>query len=166
MNRKNVLAICGSTRKNSVNHSLRNAIAELAAKDLEIILYDGIAILPQFNPDEDGEEVAIEVVDFRKKLDQADGILICTPEYAHGVPGSLKNAIDWTVSSSNFPQKPTMLITASTGGKYGHAALLETLITIDAKNVESLQMVIEFAKTKISMDGRLPMRQHLGILSS
>jgi chromate reductase len=153
MIKKNVLAICGSTRKKSINHSLIKAITDLSTQELHITLFDGIANLPQFNPDDDGENVAAEVTGFRKQLDHADGILICTPEYAHGVPGSLKNAIDWTVSSSNFPQKPTMLITASTGGKYGHSALMETLKMIDAKNVENLQMVIEFAQTKISMDG-------------
>ncbi len=73
------------------------------------------------------------MANFREQLDDAEGIIICTPEYAHGVPGALKNAIDWTISSSNFPHKPTLLITASTDGKYGHAALLETLTAIEAK---------------------------------
>ncbi|MDB5020818.1 MAG: NADPH-dependent reductase [Pedobacter sp.] len=155
MYKKNVIAICGSTRHNSINHSLINAISHISVQDLNISVYSKIGNLPQFNPDDDDENVAKEVTDFRRQLDQADGILICTPEYAHGVPGSLKNAIDWTVSSSNFTQKPTMLVTASTDGKYGHAALLETLKAIDAKNVDSLQMVIEFAKTKVSLDGRI-----------
>jgi NAD(P)H-dependent FMN reductase len=92
---------------------------------------------------------------FRQQLSAAEGIIICTPEYARGVPGCLKNAIDWTVSSSQFPNKPTMLITASTDGTYGHHALLQTLTAIEAKGVEHLQMVIQFAKTKISMDGRI-----------
>ena len=65
----------------------------------------------------------------------ADGVIICTPEYAHGVPGSLKNAIDWTVGTGEFSGKPTMLITASTDGKNGHKALLETLKVIEAKNI-------------------------------
>lgn len=155
MNKKNVLAICGSTRQNSINHSLISAISQLADKDLNITIFNKIGILPQFNPDNDDERVYKEVSMFRTQLDQADGILICTPEYAHGVPGSLKNALDWTVSSSNFSQKPTMLITASTDGKYGHASLLETLKTIDARNVENLQMCIDFAKTKISMVGKI-----------
>ncbi len=84
-----------------------------------------------------------------------DGIIICTPEYAHGVPGALKNAIDWTISSSQFPNQPTMLITASTGGHYGHQALMETLKAIEAKNIDNLQMVIPFVKTKINMDNKI-----------
>ncbi len=152
MQKKKVVAICGSTRQHSSNHSLIKAIADISAAHLDITVFTGIALLPQFNPDNDGERVATEVAAFRQLLDRADGILICTPEYAHGVPGSLKNAIDWTVSSSQFPQKPTLLITASTDGSFGHKALLETLKAVDAKNIDNLQMVIPFVKTKISMD--------------
>ena len=155
MQRKKVLAISGSTRVNSINHSLINAIALLAEHELEIKTFDSIAKLPQFNPDDDGETVAPVVADFRQQLDEAAGVLICTPEYAHGVPGSLKNAIDWTISSSQFPHKPTMLITASTGGEYGHRALIETLKAIEAKNIDELQMIIPFAKTKISMHNEI-----------
>lgn len=151
MNKKKVVAISGSTREKSINRSLIGAIAILAEEVIDIIIYEGIGSLPQFNPDHDGELVAAEVSDFRQLLDHADGILICTPEYAHGVPGSLKNAIDWTISSSQFPHKPTALITASTGGHHGHRALMETLKIIEAKNIDNLQMVIPFAKTKISM---------------
>ncbi len=155
MSKKKVLAILGSTRQNSTNHSLIKAIADLSAESLDITVFDGIANLPQFNPDNDGESIASEVADFRQQLNNAEGILICTPEYAHGVPGTLKNAIDWTISSSEFPHKPTMLITASTDGSYGHKALMETLKAIEAKNVDNLQMVILFAKTKISIDKKI-----------
>jgi len=155
MIRKKVWAISGSTRQQSTNDNLIKAIADLSAETLDITVYKAIAQLPQFNPDEDTEDVAAEVTEFRNLLDVADGIIICTPEYAHGVPGTLKNAIDWTISSSNFPHKPTMLITASTDGKYGHAALLETLKVIEAKNVIKLQLVIPFIKTKVSTDGKI-----------
>ncbi len=120
MNNKKVIAICGSTRQNSTNHSLIKAIVDLSAESLDITIYNAIANLPQFNPDNDGENVADEVADFRQQVNNADGVIICTPEYAHGVPGTLKNAIDWTISSSQFPHKPTMLITASTDGSFGH----------------------------------------------
>ena len=72
--------------------------------------------------------------------------------YAHGVPGSLKNAIDWTVGTSEFSNKPTLLITASTDGKYVHHALLKTLRVIEAKNIDELQLLISFAQTKIDID--------------
>ncbi|GGA98240.1 NADPH-dependent FMN reductase [Puia dinghuensis] len=96
-----------------------------------------------------------EVVDFRRRLEAAAGVVICTPEYAHGVPGSLKNAIDWTVATCEFSHKPTVLITASTDGQYGHKALLETLRVIEAENIDRLQLLIPFARTKINGEGRI-----------
>ena len=147
------MAISGSTRKNSVNDNLIKAITELSAATMEIIVFHGIEKIPHFNPDNDDENVPEEVRRFRKQLDASAGVLICTPEYAHGVPGTLKNAIDWTVSSSNFPHKPTLLITAATDGSFGHKALMETLKAIQAKNIENLQLVIPFVKTKVSRDG-------------
>ena len=116
----------------------------------------GLMDIPAFNPDDDGDDPPAVVTDFRNQLKKADGILICTPEYAMGVPGSLKNAIDWTVSSMEFSHKPVALITASLSGLKGHAALLETLHVIEAKItadtglIISFAKVISFAKTKIS----------------
>ena len=154
-NKKKILAILGSTRKNSTNHRLINAIKELSIDIFDIQLYNSISSLPQFNPDETKDEVLENVFQFRRLLNEADGVIICAPEYAHGVPGSLKNAIDWTVGTSEFSNKPTLLITASTDGKYGHHALLETLRVIEAKNIDELQLLISFAQTKIDIDSKI-----------
>src|SRR6185312_1861275 len=153
--RKKILAICGSTRINSTNHRLIKAIAQLSKDIFDIELYDRLTQLPQFNPDDDNENVSKEVLGFRQLLKKADGEIVCTPEYAHGVPGSLKNAIDWTVGTSEFSQKPTMLITASTDGKYGHQSLLETLHVIEAKNIHNLQLLISFASTKVNKENKI-----------
>lgn len=152
---KNIVAISGSTRKNSTNYLLIKAIGELSNDIFEITMFEDLLYLPAFNPEESFENTPAKVLDFRTLLQIADGILICTPEYAHGVPGILKNAIDWTVSSAEFSNKPTVLITASTDGKYGHASLLETLKVIEAKNIEDLQLLIPFAKTKINGEGKI-----------
>ena len=160
-NRKKILAILGSTRQNSTNHRLIKAISEMSKDIFDIQLYNGLSLLPYFNPDDDGERVSREVTLFRQLLGNADGVIICTPEYAHGVPGVLKNAIDWTVGSGDFSHKPTLLITASTDGKYGHQALLETLRVIEAKNIDALQLLISFASTKINSDNRIIDRQTL-----
>ena len=147
---KKILAISGSTRHNSTNSNYIKAIAALSEGEFNITLFEGIGGLPHFNPDDNNDAVAPEVADFRSLLAAADAVLICTPEYAHGVPGSLKNAIDWTVSSNGFYHKPTALITASTDGSFGHRALLETLKVIEAKDIEKNHLVISFAKTKIN----------------
>ena len=148
--KKNIVAISGSTRNNSTNYFLIKAIEELSKAIFSITIFEGIAALPHFNPDNNNENIAVEVIAFRQLLTNADAIIICTPEYAHGVPGTLKNAIDWTVSTNEFSQKPTALITASTDGKYAHGALMETLKVIEAKDVAQNQLLIPFAKTKIN----------------
>src|SRR6476660_2949404 len=98
MNIKKVLAISGSTRSFSTNRQYIEAFANLAKDMMEIEVYGSIADLPAFNPDLDNDNVPSAVSVFRKKIREVDGVLICTPEYAMGIPGSLKNAIDWTVS--------------------------------------------------------------------
>lgn len=153
--RKKILAISGSTRESSTNHRLINAISEISKEIFDIQLYKGIAFLPHFNPDNDQENVDKEITHFRELLKVSDGVIICTPEYAHGVPGTLKNAIDWTVGTNDFFHKPTLLITASTDGKYGHHALLETLRVIEAENIDELQLLISFAATKITHETKI-----------
>jgi NAD(P)H-dependent FMN reductase len=152
---KNLLAINGSTRAASTNLNLLHAIQEMAAGQFVITIYDGLMQLPHFNPDDDVEPANEQVAAFRSQLREADGILICTPEYAMGVPGTLKNAIDWTVSSCEFSHKPTALITASSVGAKGHASLLETLKIIEAVIADDTQLLIPHAKTKISAAGKI-----------
>lgn len=153
-NKKTVLAISGSTRADSTNSKLITAFADLAP-ELKIDIYEGLDDLPHFNPDLDGENVSEKVTDFRNRIRSSDGILICTPEYAMGVPGTLKNAIDWTVSSADFSQKPVALITASTSGEKAHDSLLETLKVIEAEVADSTQLLISYARSKISKDGKI-----------
>jgi len=150
-----ILAISGSIRQGSSNHLLIEAIAKLFESKLEITLFESLSELPHFSPDFNDDNTPTQVTAFRQQLCNADGVLICTPEYAHGVPGSLKNAIDWTVASAEFSHKPTVLITASTDGRFGHQALLETLKVIEAENIESLQLLIQFVRTKIGADKQI-----------
>ena len=147
---KKIFAICGSTRQNSINLELLKIIAALEKETVELQIFTQIDYLPHYNPDIDNsEKTPIFVTDFRRKLKEADGILICTPEYAMGVPGTLKNALDWTVSSMEFSQKPTALITSSTSGEKGHQSLLETLKVIEAKIDNKTSLLISTPKTKI-----------------
>lgn len=150
--KKRIFAILGSTRERSTNLNLIHAIADLALDRFEVTIYRGLMELPQFNPDNDNEKAGEQVADLRRQLREADGVLICTPEYAMGVPGTLKNAIDWTVSSADFYRKPTALITASSVGEKGHASLWETLKVIDANITDETQLLISQAKLKVSND--------------
>ena len=159
--KKKITAICGSTRTSSTNLSLIKAIVALTADQFDVTIFEGLAEIPHFNPDLDNEHPPKQVSEFRELLQKADGILICTPEYAMGVPGSLKNAIDWTVSSCEFSHKPTALITASSLGKMGHASLMETLKIIEAGITEKTQLLIPFAKAKINTKDEITDEQTL-----
>lgn len=152
---KKILALCGGTRKMSLNLSLIHAIADITVADFQLTIFHDIANIPHFNPDLDNETPPRQVLNFREQLREADGILICTPEYAMGVPGSLKNAIDWTVSSCEFSHKPMALITASSLGKKGHASLLETLKIIESNITDDTQLIIPYIKTKVSSDNKI-----------
>jgi NAD(P)H-dependent FMN reductase len=148
-NRIKVLAVSGSTRQQSTNLNLIRAIDNLFTEKLQIELFEGIGAIPHFNPDLDTDSPPQEVVHWRNKVRAAQGVLICTPEYAMGVPGSLKNAIDWTVSSMEFSHRPVALITASLNGEKGHASLMETLKIIESTMAPGCDLVIPFAKTKV-----------------
>ncbi len=152
---KKILAISGSTRQSSTNLNLINAIIELSKDAIDIKVFQGLSDIPHFNPDLDNETPPSSVASFRKQLKEADGILICTPEYAMGVPGTLKNAIDWTVSSCEFSHKPVALITASSVGEKGHTSLLETLKIIESNIPDSSQLLISYVQTKVSKDGKI-----------
>ena len=155
MTRKKIIVICGSTRADSVNLHLIQAIGDIANAQFEINIFKELAGIPHFNPDLDTDSPPAEVTQFREQLKAADGILICTPEYAMGVPGTLKNAIDWTVSSMEFSHKPVALITASSSGHKAHASLMETLKVIESEMTPATSLLISFIKTKISQDGKI-----------
>ncbi|MEP6673539.1 MAG: NADPH-dependent FMN reductase [Ferruginibacter sp.] len=153
--RKKILAICGSTRSNSTNLQLIKAIAEIAAADIDIEIYSDLSFLPHFNPDLDNEAVPDSVKIFRSKIENVDGILICTPEYVFSLPGSLKNAIEWMVSTTLFSGKPVALITASGLGEKAHESLLLIMKTVEAKFTEQTQLHISGARTKVNMKNKI-----------
>jgi chromate reductase len=148
-----VLAISGSLRKKSSNASLMKAIIRIAPENMKFIIYGGLGDLPHFNPDIDVDEGPAQVRGFRIQLKDADGVLICTPEYGNGVPGVLKNALDWLVSSGEFMNKPTAVISASPtpmGGDKAHASLLLTLKMINAEIVERGTLIIPHITLKLN----------------
>ncbi len=126
-----VLAISGSLRTGSSNATLLRAAAELAPAGMSIEVWDGLGGLPHFNPDLDEGDAPASVRDFRRLLASADAVILSSPEYAHGMPGSLKNALDWLVSDGTLVGKPVLIITtAPTRGEFAHAQLVEVLTTM------------------------------------
>lgn len=130
-----ILAISGSLRAKSSSTSLVEAARLLAPPGVTVTVYDGLGSLPHFNPDLDAEGSVppAEVGQLRTQIGEADALIISTPEYAHGVPGSLKNALDWLVSSFEFPGIPIALINPSHESFHANDSLKEILTTMSAR---------------------------------
>lgn len=131
-----LLALSGSLRAVSSNTAALLAAARLAPAGVEVVLYERLGELPLFNPDLDTEAPPAVVVALRREIERCDGVLICSPEYAHGVAGAMKNLLDWLVSSLEFPAKPVALINASPRAVHSQAQLREILTTMSARLVE------------------------------
>lgn len=150
MTNKNIFAVSGSLRAGSSNHTILEYLSKMVPQDIHYAIYDGLSSIPAFDPGLDNDDPPASVADLRKKISEADAVIICTPEYAFGVPGALKNALDWTVSSGSFSGKPVALITASTGGENAHEAMIKILGALDAKMVSATTLMIPFVRTKIN----------------
>lgn len=139
-----VLGISGSLRERSSNTELLRAVASLAPTHVQIPLFTGLDQLPYFNPDLDGEGVTPprNVQTLRRYIDWADALLICSPEYAHGVPGVLKNALDWLVSFPDVLHKPVGLLNASPRATHAQASLAETLRTMSMTVVPGASIAV------------------------
>jgi chromate reductase, NAD(P)H dehydrogenase (quinone) len=125
-----ILAISGSLRSVSSNKALLGAAIALAPKGCAIVMYEGLGDLPHFNPDIEASNPP-PVMDFRTQLQRADGVIISSPEYAHGVPGVLKNALDWVVGTGEFVRKPVALLNASPRATHAQESLTEIISTMD-----------------------------------
>lgn len=145
-----IAAISGSLRLGSINSAVLRAATRLAPGDVTIILLDDVRTLPLFNPDLDNDTVAEPVLAFRRKLIAADGILIACPEYAHGVPGAMKNALDWVVASNELVNKPLALLNAAPRASIAQAALRETLTVMSAKLIDEASVTLPITTKNIT----------------
>jgi NAD(P)H-dependent FMN reductase len=148
-----VLAISGSLRAASSNTAVVRAAKLVAPGHVEVVVYTGLAILPPFNPDDDGESLPGPVADLRAQVAAADAILISSPEYAHGVPGVLKNALDWLVGGVEMVGKPVALVNASPRATIAQAQLAETLRTMQARVIGDASITLPLLGIKIDEFG-------------
>ena len=149
-----IMAISGSLRSLSVNTAVLRAASILAPEDVRITLYRNLGSIPVFNPDiEDTNPPA--VLDFRAQLSAADALMIASPEYAHGVTGVLKNALDWAVGSEEFDGKPVALINTSIRATHAYAALAETIATMGGKIVPGASLIVPLPSNTLDVDAIL-----------
>lgn len=144
-----ILAISGSLRAHSSNTEVLRACVLVAPPSISIRIYDGLGTLPHFNPDLDVEGAALPgpVENLRSEIRRADTLLISSPEYAHGVPGSLKNALDWLVSAPEMVFKPIGVLNTSSRSVHAYASLVETLRTMSTEIVSAASPLLSLARS-------------------
>ena len=149
-----ILAISGSLRAASSNASALQAMRLVAPAGIDVVLYTGLAALPPFNPDLDTDAPPEPVRALRREIGLCDGLLICSPEYAHGVPGMLKNALDWLVGSLEFAGTPVALIGIDEPRHSVHAPaqLREILSVMSARLVEPASITLDPVRPRRDMD--------------
>lgn len=151
-----IIAISGSLKSNSSNTNILKHLASVTPENVEIRILEGLDALPHFNPDEKREIDSVNT--FRQQLKLANGVIFSTPEYAFGVPGILKNALDWTVSSGELNEKPVAAISASplpSGGDKALASLLLTLTALGTNMSESDSLSIAGLRIKMNESGEI-----------
>ncbi len=151
MSNMNFLAISGSLRAQSVNSALLRATARMAPTGISIGIFQGLADLPLFNPDiEHTNPIAVEKL--KSEIMAADALIIASPEYAHGITGVLKNALDWLVSSEVFINKPIALFNAAPRAVHAYASLREIVTMMSAQVVEASCITLPMSEGKFDED--------------
>lgn len=152
MNQLRILCLSGSLRQASYNSALLNALAILAPAHLQIIVFDGIGQLPLFNPDRE-TEIIPAITTLKQQIQLADGVIIASPEYAHGISSVLKNALDWLVSDEGFPDMPVALLNASPRASHALAALREVITTMSANIIEAACIAVPLLGSGLDTQG-------------
>ena len=158
-----VLAISGSLRDASFNTALIRAAQRLAPAGLTIDRYDGLDAVPPFSEDIEPQPPA-SVVDLRERIAAADALLVATPEYNYGVPGVLKNALDWA-SRPSFPitswvsplaHKPVAIMGAAPTGMgtvRAQLQLRQLFLWTDSAVISKPEIIVTNAHEKLGQDG-------------
>lgn len=152
---KNILVINGSAGEATSNEKLLQHLGRLTSSFFRVRFAENLKSLPHFDPALSAENPPEKVVGFRKKIAEADGLLICTPEYVFSIPSGLKNLIEWCVATTIFSGKPVGLITASASGHKGHEELQLLMQTLGAKFIPETTLLISGIKAKVGEDGAL-----------
>jgi chromate reductase, NAD(P)H dehydrogenase (quinone) len=146
-----IFAISGSLRSGSLNSMLLRAAARLAPPGISVELYRDLGNLPLFNPDLETADPR-PVAALRQRIIASDAVLIASPEYARGVTGAIKNALDWMVGNESFVDKPVGLLNASPRATIAQAALRETLVTMSARIVTAACVTVPILGYELDED--------------
>jgi chromate reductase len=153
--KKNILVIVGSASENSTNEKLAELIAAQTSGYFNMTIFNQLKSLPHFDPQLSTDDPPKEIIAFRTEIENADGVIISSPEYVFSIPSGLKNAIEWCVATTIFSDKPLGIITASAAGKKGHEELQLIMQTLTAKFTPDTTLLIEGIKGKMNDKGEL-----------
>jgi chromate reductase len=153
-----ILLVSGSMRAGSSNVAVLRTAQAIAPTGVGAELYERLATLPHFNPDDDFDPLPPAVIEMRAGIAAADAVVFCTPEYAGAMPGSFKNLLDWTVGGGEIYGKAVAWINASghaapTGGSHAHDSLRIVLGYTGADIVEEACVRIPIARQMVGDDG-------------
>lgn len=151
MHKLTLLALCGSLRHASYNRCALQALKLLSGDTADINLHS-LGNLPLFNPDTENDNIP-SVEAFKSSLKEADGLIISSPEYAHGISGVMKNALDWLVSTEAFVNIPIMLINTSPRATHAQQMLTEVLVTMSGNIIEKSSVVMPLLGTNLDAAG-------------
>jgi len=152
---KEIFVINGSASDNSSNQKLIDNLVHLAKDFFSLTVFNDLKTLPHFDPQLSADNIPKRILEFRNSIENANGIIICTPEYVFSIPSGLKNAIEWCVSTTIFSDKPTGLITASANGIKGHEELQLIMKTLMANFTTDTTLLIQGIKGKINEQGHI-----------
>lgn len=140
-----IFAVSGSLRKVSTNTALVQRFAELAPDGCTVDFYNRLGDLPHFNPDDEIFSGGV-VADLIDRVRHADAFVVSTPEYAHGMPGVLKNCLDWLVGSDAFIDKPFSLLSACPRSQHAPASLTEVLKTMSGRHILEADVTVDLKR--------------------
>ena len=153
MEQLKVLALSGSLRRGSYNTAALEALMEIAPTNIQLVM-GNIKELPLFNPDLENSHIpALSAL--KSNLAEASGLIIASPEYAHGISGPMKNALDWLVSGVEFPYMPIMLINTSPRASHALEALKEVLVTMSGIIIDSACVSVPLLSSNLNKEGIL-----------
>jgi chromate reductase len=151
---KRLLTVSGSLRAGSSNSTLLEAASRLVPPDVVVCAFADLGAIPAFSPDleEDPSRAPEAVTNWRRALTDADAVLFSSPEYAHGIPGAFKNALDWVVGSGELVGKPVGVLSASASSQFAHPQIIEVLTTMSAAIIPEATIVIDLPRRGLDVD--------------
>ncbi|MGW1894554.1 NADPH-dependent FMN reductase [Streptomyces sp. NPDC002004] len=153
-----ILLLSGSLRAGSSNEAVLRTVRAVVVPPLaRTVSFEGLAALPHFNPDDDGDPLPAPVAELREAIAASAGLLVCTPEYAGTLPGSFKNLLDWTVGGTEICDKPVAWVNAAAPGRGGGAeATLRTVLTYTGADiVDSACLKVPVGRDMLGDDGTI-----------